>query len=453
MVCGTFRGFFTLVVLATLAGPATAQQPPDPQGDREDEHLFRSTLPIEGKTVLDFFRKLTLTPAEKQRIEALIAKLDVQSFKERDLATTQLLAEGTKALPLLQQALPGATLERSKRLERCLKVMARPDWVDVVGASARLLVRYRPPEAAATLLAYLPFSPEEAMPDVLGALDGVSSRQGKLDPVVTAALSAGHPTQRAAAAVIVGFRGNGEQQQVVFPLLNDPHPVVRFRAAQGLLAARHKAALPVLIALLKKGPADLAEQAEGILAEVAGPWAPSARWADDKEHREKCHAAWWTWWIKHQERLSLEKLAPEDVLTFGGDLRQAKTVGIKFWKAMAEGDTTTIRKIIDFPLQLGNHQKYERWEEVEKVFERGRGDGANYLQMLKFGRVVRAKVFAEVAAAWGKEYLDKLEGGRIYAVCWTLSTEGQNMGELALIVRVRGGKARVIGGVESATLR
>src|SRR5262249_7573957 len=155
-----------------LPTPTSAQQPPDARQLAEDEQLFRSTLAIDGKAVVDFFRKLTLGEADGKRIQALIQKLDSVSFKERDLATNQLIAEGPRALPLLHQGLPGAPLERIKRLERCIKAVTRADWNDVIAASARLLARYRPPEAAATLLAFLAFAPEEVNGEVVLALTG-----------------------------------------------------------------------------------------------------------------------------------------------------------------------------------------------------------------------------------------------------------------------------------------
>src|SRR5437879_1887467 len=77
----------------------------------EDEDQFRKTLKIENKVLLDFFRDLTITGADQARIGQLIKQLDSPAFKERDKATAALIAEGPRALPLLQQSLPGATLE------------------------------------------------------------------------------------------------------------------------------------------------------------------------------------------------------------------------------------------------------------------------------------------------------------------------------------------------------
>jgi hypothetical protein len=440
-----------LGALVFLASPAllVARQTPNTH-DADDEQLFRSTLPIDGKVVLEFFHKLTLTDADRQRIAALIKKLDADSFKERDQATNQLIAEGPRALPLLHEALPGATLERTKRLERCIKAMTRTDWPEVIAASSRLLVRYRPPGATATLLAYLPFAPEEGSDEVLGALGALAAKDGMVDPVVITSLASGNPKLRGAAAIIAGWHGSDDQRQAVFGLLDDPDLLVRFRAAQGLLAGRQKVAVPIMVSFLKKAPAELAEAADGILSEVAGPSAPKIEWKDDKEHRLQCHAAWLTWWNQHKDKLDLDKIDLGIVVTLGSEERLAKNIGLRFWKALCEANVNVMRKSVAVPFQLGSREKFETLEALENTVLKELAREAEFLKLFKFSRVIKAKEYAKVAAQWGKEYLDNLEGGRFYAVCFAASFMGQS-GEIAWIVRVRGGKARVIAGVESAS--
>jgi hypothetical protein len=60
--------------------------------------VVRSTLRIDGKTVLDFFQRLMLSEADQVRIRANINKLDSETFKERDQATNELIAEGIRVL-------------------------------------------------------------------------------------------------------------------------------------------------------------------------------------------------------------------------------------------------------------------------------------------------------------------------------------------------------------------
>ena len=61
-----------------------------------------------------------------RNVRGMIAQLDAGTYKERQKVTTALLAEGPKALALLNQALPGATLEKRTRLENCIKAIDTP---------------------------------------------------------------------------------------------------------------------------------------------------------------------------------------------------------------------------------------------------------------------------------------------------------------------------------------
>jgi HEAT repeats len=432
--------------LASLPAVVTARQVPDTHAD-DDEQLFRSTLPVDGKTVLAFFDPLILSEADVQRALENIKKLDSQSFKERDQATNQLIAEGIRVLPLLEQGMHGATLERVKRMERCIKALERPDWNDIIAASARLLVKYRPAGAGATVLAYLPFAPEDASGDVLAALAGLAIEDGKLSPAVLAALGSRQVRQRAAAAIIVGMHGDAQQRKGVFRLLDDPDWSVRLRAAQGLVAARQKVALPILVDLLKHAPSDAADIAAGMLIDIAGTSAPSVEWKDDKEHRAKYHAAWLAWWNTHKDKLDLDKIDVKDLINLVGEQRLAKDTGMRFWKALADGDVNMIRKTAAVPFFLGRSELLNTAEQLERELTKNdvRKEIEQLFQVLKFSRVIKHKEFSKIAQDDSAEFLAKLSGGKFYAVCLNGTIDNRMMGEIAWIVRVRGGTARVIG--------
>ena len=82
------------------------------------------------------------------------------------------------------------------------------------------------------------------------------------------------PACRAAAAYALARVGDPAIRTRVRGLLADPQPWVRLRAAEGLLAAHDKAAIPALLALLTDGSADLSDRAESDLLRVAGDKAP-----------------------------------------------------------------------------------------------------------------------------------------------------------------------------------
>ena len=92
-------------------------------------------------------------------------------------------------------------------------------------------------------------------------------------------------------------------------LLADAQPLVRLRTAQGLLAARNREAIPILLALLDTAPVELAWQAEELLHCVAGETAPESVLAlGGAAARKKCRDDWETWWRQQGARVDLTKL-------------------------------------------------------------------------------------------------------------------------------------------------
>jgi hypothetical protein len=443
------RRLLAVFMLLALPGMAASRQGSDFQV-AEDEKLVRAFLPsgakLDAAALRAFFDKLTLSEADQKRIKGLIDKLNAESFKEREKASGQLIAEGLGALPLLQKMQAGATLEQTKRLERCIAAIQRPGWNDAISAGARLLVHHGPKEAAQALLAFMPFVPGDAQDEVIGALSALSTKEGKVDPAVMAALKSMEVNQRSAAAVLVGAHGTAEQRKTVLPLLDDADAWVRFRAAQGLLAGREKAALPVLVDLLKVGPAELADTADGMLQEVAGATAPKVEWKNNKEYREKAHAAWLEWWQEHKDKVEIPKADQAGLWVVNAE-RMAKDVGVKLWLGLAGIDKVTLRKLAAVPFRWGDGRVFETQDELHQLINSQKVT-PDLIKMYSFDRVVPAKEFAKVARQEYKAFLDKLQGGRFYVVCMN-PPGGNSPNQIGLVVRVRGATARAIGVVAS----
>jgi hypothetical protein len=433
------------VLLVVPALPA-CQQPPDSQL-ADDEHLVRPFLPpdtkIDTKVLAGFFGKLTLSDADQKRIAALIAQLNAASFKERDQATSQLIAEGLPALPLLQKPAEGATLEQTKRMERCAKAIVRPGWNDAVAAAARLLAHYSPSNAASVLLAFAPFAPDDLPDEILAALDSATKKAGKVDAALLAALESPKASQRAIAAVLVGAHGTAEERQAVVRLLEDADPLVRFHAAQGFLVGRDKTGVPVLVSLLKHGPATLAENAESLLQEIAAATAPIVLWRDTKEDREKSWKAWQAWWQEHQNKVDLAKL--DSGLWLINSERLAKDVGIKCFAALSGVDKVTLRKIAAVPFRWGDGRILQNYDDLYNVLN-GQKTPEDLLKQFPFKQIVPAKEFVKIARPEDKDYINQLHGGRFFVVSWTFAG---GPGQLGLVVRVRGATARATSVVAS----
>jgi hypothetical protein len=131
---------------------------------------------------------------------------------------------------------------------------------------------------------------------------------------------------------------------------------VRLRAAQGLLAARSKDALPALLDLLTIGPAEIAGRAEGLLAEVAGAAAPRVALAGDERQRRACRDAWENWWKAQGDKLDLAKLDTEAIVF--NPVRRAETVARQFLDALIAGDQAAIRRTTDVPFVVVGLQRF-----------------------------------------------------------------------------------------------
>jgi HEAT repeat protein len=267
-----------------------------------------------------------LSDEDRQRLRDLIDALADKQWTKREKATKSLIAQGSKAISLLKLATADADEERATRAAHCLRVITKDHKTDpALAATARILSlagsphgkvaippakddprEIKPADAVAALLQFVPFADEDAVEEeVLSALTILSVRETKVPTALVAALDDAMPARRAAAALVLGRTGTRDEIVAVRKLLKDPVPRVRYRAAQGLVAAQDKSAVPVLIELLGTAPAAWVWQVDEQLARIAGgslptiPPAPTAA-----EFRKKQVAAWSEWW--HDKAASID---------------------------------------------------------------------------------------------------------------------------------------------------
>jgi hypothetical protein len=107
----------------------------------------------------------------------------------------------------------------------------------------------------------------------------------------------------------VGRAGTAEQRSLVKKLLHDTDAQVRLRAAQGLIAARDRQAVPTLVALLADSPLPVARQAEEMLFQIAGDQSPRQSLGPGTTlARQRCREVWYSWWRDHGGQLHLPTL-------------------------------------------------------------------------------------------------------------------------------------------------
>lgn len=300
----------TGALVVCIARPALADSPKKQQA-ADERKLEAAGLKHDGASLLTFFRRRSLTDAEREEVLTLIGKLGARAFRVREHAATELIGRGPVVVELLKEHLKDADLEVSRRAEQCVQKIKDKDYPpDVPAAAARLLVERKPAGTLEALFAYLPFADNDGVADeVRNGLAKLAVRDGKPEKLLVAALADKNPVRRGAAAEALTRAKSAAERPTVLKLLKDPEPGVRLRVALALVLAEEPAAVPELIDLLVPLPATQAWQAEDILFRLAeGKEPPSVPLGHDPAARKKCRDAWAAWWGQHAKTVKLARL-------------------------------------------------------------------------------------------------------------------------------------------------
>jgi HEAT repeat protein len=361
----------SLLVFAALAAPALHAAPPAEKVSPEDDKLFKAAkLAPEGPALLDYFKKHTLTPESREKIDELIRKFGDDSFNVREKASADLRAFGVVALPQLRRAVGDPDEEVRERAREGIAAVEDKANPDLSAAAARALRGRAPAEAVKVLLEYAPDAENDAVAEeVLTTLAVVGVKENKVDPLLVEALKDKQAARRAAAVLVVGRSGTAEQRKKVAALLTDADMRVRFRAAQGLLAARDRAAVPTLIALLTDAP-ELAGRAEELLASATAGRGPRPVVSDNTQPNRAARTAWEQWW-KNNSKLDLSH-ADVDLPPYNPTLK-AREAARQFLTAAVAGDNDKLNKLVDVPFVVLGDQALTKREQIQ-------GYAANYVQ-------------------------------------------------------------------------
>jgi hypothetical protein len=285
-----------------------AKQPDAKVADQEI--LGAARISVDGPSLVEFFRKRTLTPANRERIQALIRQLGDDSFQVRKQASAELAARGIAALPLLQQALKEKDIEIVREAEQCLQIIEEGEGAATAqtNAAARLLAARKPAGAAEVLLDFIAAMDDVDAEEARAALTAVAVPDGKPDPVLVRALTDSSPRRRATAAVALCQPGAAELRPALRKLLHDPEPGVRLQVGFALVNVKEKEAIPVLIDLLALLPREQALSVEDLLFRLAQEKAPSVALGTDDASRRQCSQAWAVWWHDHGKEVDLSQL-------------------------------------------------------------------------------------------------------------------------------------------------
>jgi HEAT repeat protein len=207
---------------------------------------------------------------------------------------------GAPAVPLLRQRLANKDDDPEVHYlcMKSLKHIERVAGPAVSSAAARTLARTKPPLAAETLIAYLPFADDAHVAEEVGkALEAVAVINGQPVPAVVDALQNDMPLKRAVAAETIIRVGSPTHRESMRKMLRDKDPKVRLRVAAALYVFHDLETIPVLVSLLSDNlPLGDAKQAENLLTDLAGELSPKISLQADEAQRKKCRQAWEEWW-------------------------------------------------------------------------------------------------------------------------------------------------------------
>ncbi len=348
----------------------------------EDRTLLRNAVGAsDAAAAATLLRQRTLNDDDRRHLEALVTLLDNKSFTVRQDAAKKLVDLGTPALPFLRAALQDKGLEMTRRVENCIKEIEKGPGPALPLAAIRLLTRRHPPEAVQVLLDYVPFADDAVVEqEVVHCLATLAALEPKVSVALTSATRDELPSRRSVAALVLGLVGDKEQCSQARALLQDADPTVRLRAAQGLLRAKDRSAVPALLALLGDAPLPIATQAEEMLRAIGGAKAPLLSTADGDEERKKAADAWATWWRDNGNEIDLAALAQGASylgVTLVAELTSTNgTGGNRVYEFGSDGKPRWEIKDLQFPIDArwlrGDHVLVAEYN-AQRVLERDRG--------------------------------------------------------------------------------
>lgn len=336
-----YRFFTHLIIALSMILIPTASSHGQGTGTLDDELMLRAaSLPTDGPSLREFFRKRTIIQADPKKVRQLIQDLGHESIPIRETASAELVSLGPLAVPWLRLAAKDAdNQEVTARALRCLHAiegmpnrsvqtgsnpaspnvrLAPPDstgqpatvtTTPIAISAARLLAQRRPEGAADVLLAYLPFADSDnVMEEVKAALLTLAIQNGKPDAALIRALEDKLALRRVVAGEVLCQTMPMEALPLVRKLLKDAKPVVRLRMARAMADLKEAEAITALIDLLTELPLAEAQVAEDYLLSMAGDRLPGVPLGTDPASRQKCREAWSSWWNSKQGPALLEDL-------------------------------------------------------------------------------------------------------------------------------------------------
>jgi HEAT repeat protein len=296
-----------------------------------------SLKPDDPAGLVKYFKDRTLNDADLATLQSIIGRMGDENFEKRIAAGSEAEKFGAGAIGILRRtSQSNDDPEIAYRAGELLKKIEKTPHAAVASAAARALATLKPPQAAATLVAFLPMSDTKLVEeDVRAALVGLAVRDGQLEPALVAALADKSPMRRRAAVVALlnGAAANRplavEAAKAVRAILpNETDGETKFEATYTLATKLHDAeSVAPLIELLPDATRGRLWQIEDFLLQLAGPAAPKAKMGPAKSDLEKARDEWKAWWAANRAARDLAKFEYKPTTTGNLLLLSADQVG------------------------------------------------------------------------------------------------------------------------------
>ena len=311
------------------------------------ETIRAANIPFEGKALLDFYKKHTVTDADRSRLGSLIKQLGDDDFDKREQASDEIEKFGVAAIGLLRQAERSGDTEVIRRCERCLKNIEKVPTRTLAAAAARLLADLKTEGTSEILLNYLPLAEDESVADdVRLALAAVAVKDGKPDPILHQALEAKEAIKRGAAAEAFARGGDKAlRDDMKKRLESEKDGEIRLRISMALVtAAKDKSVVESMIKNMPDAPFEIGWRAEEILVRMAGEKGPTVSFGGDRPSKDKAAVEWLKWWEANEKDVDLAKLdeiertlgytllIEMDIRGIGGRVREIGPDGKNRWE-------------------------------------------------------------------------------------------------------------------------
>ncbi len=293
--------------------------------------------PDDAEGLIKYFRGRTLSDQDRIALEKVIDQLGDENFEKRLSATRELEKFGPGVMGILRRtSQTNPDPEIAFRASEALKNMEKTPQGIVASAAARALAKLKAPEAASTLIAFIPMSDTKLVEmDIRKALESLAIRENKIDPALIKALSDQSPMRRCATvgALLRGTIGqpalSKEAVQAVSAIIPGESDLeTKFEATYTLATQlKDKDSISFLIDLLPQAPRGRLWQIEDFLMQLAGPKAPNPKMGPGKPELEKARDDWKKWYTSAQATLDLKKFTYQPKTTGHLLLLSADQVG------------------------------------------------------------------------------------------------------------------------------